>query len=255
METARKVTLAMEAAVKKVEEEISLVGRPSGKDAALAQAGSMFRSGFKDRGVSEATYSARFEAQLRAMKWRFQIQDKFYLAMERLRDEGLLDPRRALRDPVNWYSLPHRVWDIIHVLSSFALVRECEDSEYDLQGMFGAPVEWLALLIARTTTDFVKTVSFLKTTELLGHFVGWYDTTIVSKIIRRDISTGRTEKRIMLPHRIGFWLPQDPSGILPFGQHRALRYWELKRVYEGWLGEGSWDRDEDHEIIPEWLYD
>lgn len=123
-----------------------------------------------------------------------------------------------------------------------------------LEGFFEAPVDWLAILILRTTTDFVKSISYLDATGLLGQFDRGYDTATASKRFRRDIR--RAEARTSMPPQIGFWLPQSQKDLVAFAQLRCTRYNELKRVYEGWLGPGSWKREEPaaYEIIPQWLY-
>lgn len=108
-----------------IEEDISLKGAVSDKDAALAQAGSSARWLYKNGLSTETKYCTRIQEQLEAMKWRFRIQEKFFSVMERLRDEGLIDPRRALRDPISWGNRPWKVIEVRCILEGFTLIEEC----------------------------------------------------------------------------------------------------------------------------------
>lgn len=202
------------------------------------------------RAKYHASKSKRFEAQypetiaevVNAMRWRFRVQENFYLLAQGLDDAGLIDMELAVSKPIDWHHPGKRVSEVGRLLYGFALAEECAEASHDvgLCGRFDVPITWLAVLMARTCTDMGGAVEFIKTSGLLGGYDRSY-----AKGLDLDpftvFSDGKAAvggEKGCLP-QFAFWLPQGQAGWL---QGFRKRYQSLAGRCEE-CRPGWWDED------------
>ncbi len=227
--------------------ELDLAGYSAGeKDAALIQAAASSKYLFENKKISGEIYQQLIAEVLRALAWRFRIQEYFNLAMEGLANKDLVDFDLAFKYPMYWpTNRDPRVSIIVKILKSFEKVRECchPDPGY-MEGRLDSAVYWLATVIVRTSTDLRRTLSFLMTTGLLGKVnLEWLKT-----IEREDIDIGKPLHSPTMGEslpQIGFWLPQSSDSSARDRTWAALgRYHRIKTSFEQFFGEGSWGIDD-----------
>ena len=161
----------MQNAVECINAELELAGDSGGeKDAALIQAATSSNYRFENHEMSKERYHQRQAEILSALRWRFRIQEYFYLVMEGLANKDLVDPDLAFKYPMyRAVKEDLRVPVIVNILKSFEIVQECcHPDPGHMEGRFFSAVYWLATLIVRSSTDLRGTLSFLMTTGLLG---------------------------------------------------------------------------------------
>ena len=211
------------------------------RDAALIQALSTVKYFFfEEKTMSVEVYRQHLAAIVKALAWRFRIQEYFHLAMESLANKDLVDPDLAFRHPMYFFGpeTDPRVRVIVQVLQSFELVQKCcHPDPGEMEGRFGSAVYWLATVLVRSSTDLKQSLSFLMTTGLLGKV----DLKYVDDIEREDVEFSKSlhPSTVESVPQIGFWLPQ--SGDRSVG---ARRYQRVKTSFEQFFGNGSWGIDD-----------
>lgn len=190
-------------------------------------------------------------------------QEPFYLAMEALANKGLLNLDQLRARPISIIHFDEDVSYVEELLNHLPVCRRSFSDKVELQGLFPAPVIWLAKLITRSCTDFPGIISLLCTTKLLGDFDKSYASTALQNVRykasftvadtpRADYSSVK-EKRLPA---FGFCLPRDFSSPQPFAIEFCERYNRAHRVFEKCFGAGSWgDATLIHESIDPWLED
>ena len=196
--------------------------------------------------MSVELYRQHLAALLKALAWRFRIQECFYLAMEGLANKDLVDPDLAFRHPMYFSGLEvdPRVRVIVQVLNSFELVQtSCHPDPGEMEGRFNTPVYWLATVIVRSSTDLRRSLEFLMTTGLLGKV----DLKYVDGIEREDVDLTQPlhPSAVESVPQLGFWLPQGGDRSVG-GNNRAavVRYQRIKTIFEQFFGKGSWGIDD-----------
>lgn len=231
-------------AVNTMEEEFGMVGRLIlERDAALVSSVSSASYRFKQGKLKVTDYSACISEALKALKWRFKIQENIYLAMEALESKGLVEIT-ALELPISWDVQPVYIQKLILFLETFTIAQQCSSlSTTDLTGRFEAPICWLAVLIARSTNDFFPPLHLLQTTGLLGGVdMDHFDSIEVDQPpVKPDFMLAQ-QKQNHLP-QVGFWLPENVEGaasMKSWAYQWHNRYSKVRRVYEKCFGVGSW---------------
>lgn len=222
--------------------EIDLADDEGGeRDAALIQALSIAKYFFfEKKTMSVEVYRQHLAAIVKALAWRFRIQEYFYLAMEGLANKDLVDPDLAFRHPTYFLGpeADPRVRVIAEVLESFELVKKSGHPDPgEMEGRLDSPVWWLATVLVRSSTDLKRSLSFLMTTGLLGKV----DLKHIDGIEREDVDLTQPlhPSNVEAVPQIGFWLPQ--SGNRSVG---VQRYHRVKASFEDFFGKGSWGIDD-----------
>ena len=135
------------------------------------------------RGVPE--WVEQISRRLKAVAWRYRVQEHFFKAALLLAEEGLIEPdfKVALEEPINvsGYRIHPRVQDVKTALRGFGkawrlLVTPPFKAEGELRrhlaSPFPCPFYWLAAIVARsaTTTELSPIIKLLKDSKLLGPF-------------------------------------------------------------------------------------
>lgn len=223
--------------------ELGFAGNSAGeKDAALIQAATSSNYLFENKKISAELYQQRQAELIRALGWRFRIQEYFYLAMEGLANKDLVDFDLAFRYPMCWgVKADSRVPIIVKLLKSLEVVHECcAPDPGDMLGRFDSVVYWLATIIVRSCSDLRRTMSYLMTTGLLGKVNIEYLKTIEHENITIGKPPQPPTTKELLP-QIGFWLPQSSNmsvGGCTWGG--VGRYYRVKANFEQFFGQGSW---------------
>ena len=228
--------------------EIDLADDEGGeRDAALIQALSVAKYFFfKKKTMSVEVYRQHLAAIVKALAWRFRIQEYFYLAMEGLANKDLVDPDLAFRHPMYFLGpeADPRVRVIVEVLQSFELVKKSGHPDPgEMEGRLDSPIWWLAAVLVRSSTDLKRSLSFLMTTGLLGKV----DLKYVDGIEREDVDLTQPlhPSAVESVPQLGFWLPQGGDRSVG-GNNRAavVRYQRIKTIFEQFFGKGSWGIDD-----------
>ena len=228
--------------------EIDLADDEGGEqDAALIQALSVAKYFFfEKKTMSVEVYRQHLAAIVKALAWRFRIQEYFYLAMEGLANKDLVDPDLAFRHPIYFLGpeADPRVRVIVEVLQSFELVQKSGHPDPgEMEGRFDSPIWWLATVLVRSSTDLKRSLSFLMTTGLLGKV----DLKYVDGIEREDVDITQPlhPSTVESVPQIGFWLPQGGDRSAGGNNQAALvRYQRIKTIFEQFFGKGSWGIDD-----------
>ena len=174
-----------------------------------------------------------------------RIRENFFVAMAELHVRGLIDFPLAFLVPIDWNSSSKLIYNITCMLESFSLVQENSrlDAPSSFERLFDTPVYWLAIIIARTCTDFNRTIRYLATSGWLGSFDKAHYRSVVPKSINPSTKEGLSATRNILPPQLGFWLPCDTSSRGLLGAiigDSMIRYREFRTAYEACFGYGSW---------------
>lgn len=199
---------------------------------------------FKKSKIGKDKYSDSIKGQMHVLRWRYRIQESFYLAMQALANNDLLNPG-FLAYPINVVKATKDVAIIVAMLNAFTVVQSCTSTQLGLYGLFEAPVIWLAVLIYRSCSDLTKTFDLLITTRILGQF----DESFANSLPAENIyfSSNPLPAKPSLPFDlkwrpvIGFWLPiylQDDYQA--FFTLWYETYGKIENAYERCMGENSW---------------
>ena len=89
-------------------------------------------------------YNVMIAEQLKALRWRFQVQEPFWFAFEALANKGLLKLEN-IHPPITWNTTSGEIEGVALVRESLRLVQQCANMNTDLEGSFRAPVLWPAV--------------------------------------------------------------------------------------------------------------
>lgn len=117
----------IDLAVESIEKELSWVSSYSTKDAGLGSALGQYQYLLDNGNSDEKLFGKSIADQMRALKWRLKIQENFFLALEGLTNEGLVDPDVLLNPnkPITWKFWPEWLFTLISLLRCFSLADEC----------------------------------------------------------------------------------------------------------------------------------
>ena len=196
---------------------------------------------------SSYTYSGAILSHIQEMRWRFRMQENFYLAVNALSHKRLLRLDK-LNKPVNWSVMPRERSVLDQILGCFDLGEQCLTREPAgpgkyCPGSFDAPVEWLATLILRCCTNVELTFEMLMTMKLLGEV----NMEELQEVDRAEITIQEDRPEIHPIHYTlkpvyCFWLPISFGGQhdLDFAKTWLTRYMRVKDLYEKYFGVGNW---------------
>ena len=199
---------------------------------------------FKKSKIGKDKYSNSIKGQMHVLRWRYRIQESFYLAMQALANKDLLNPG-FLAYPIDVVKATKDVAIIVAMLNAFTVVQSCTSTQLGLYGLFEAPVIWLAVLIYRSCSDLTKTFDLLITTRILGEF----DESFANSLPAENIyfNSNPLPAKPSLPFDlkwrpvIGFWLPiylQDDYQAFFILWNET--YGKIENSYERCMGEKSW---------------
>lgn len=199
---------------------------------------------YKKRKIGKDKYSDSIKDQMHVLRWRYRIQESFYLAMQALAIKQLLNPG-YLSYPIDVVKATKDVSVIVKMLNAFTIVQSCTSTQLGLYGLFEAPVIWLAVLIYRSCSDLTKTLDLLVTTRILGEFDESYANSLPAETIyfNSDALPAKPSLLFELKWRpvIGFWLPiYLPDDYQPFFVLWFETYGKIENAYESCMGENSW---------------
>lgn len=199
---------------------------------------------YKKRKIGKDKYSDSIKDQMHVLRWRYRIQESFYLAMQALASKHLLNPR-FLSYPIDVVKASKDVAVIVKMLNAFTIVQSCTSTDLDLYGLFEAPVIWLAVLIYRSCADLSKTLDLLVTTRILGEFDESYANSLPAETIYFNSDALPAKPSLPLDLRwrpvIGFWLPVClPDDYQAFFVLWFETYGKIENAYESCMGENSW---------------
>lgn len=199
---------------------------------------------YKKRKIGKDKYSDSIKGQMHVLRWRYRIQESFYLAMQALAIKHLLNPG-FLAYPINVVRATKDVAIIVAMLNAFTIVQSCTSTQLGLYGLFEAPVIWLAVLIYRSFSDLTKIFNLLITTRILGEFDESFANSLPAEKIH--FSSDALPAKPSLPYDlkwrpvIGFWLPiylQDDYQAFFTSFYET--YGKIENAYERCMGENSW---------------
>ena len=172
------------------------------------------------------------------LRWRFRIQEPFYDVMNRLVAKDLLNPA-ALHSGIEWEERSDDVMLLVAILQCFEVAEQCSDRGNDrLRGSFDGPVDWLARIILRATTDVNAVLRFIITSRILGAFDKDHANAIVADMGNQlHVKQGKVNAP-MLPAPFAFWLPRNLDDT-------AESQWEHRcqsaiKAHETLFGKNSW---------------
>ena len=147
----------------------------------------------------------------------------------------------ALREPYDLTNLTENVLCLMDALSCFLDVSILRDQVAgSLTGCFPAPLQWLAILIVRSSTDLEAIFSVLETTSLLGALER--EKVEKLKFAEIEVNPKELQKEKFEQQHYGFWLPHgmhlDDWEEKTFRRHAAVR-----RAYT-MLSGGGWEETE-----------
>ncbi|KAL2042091.1 hypothetical protein N7G274_005279 [Stereocaulon virgatum] len=233
----------LQAAVEVIAHEVGIAeGGYDERDAGLASTGTGAKWLYDNKKISAYIYQREVLGQMGGFRWRIRIQENFFVAMAELQIKGLIDFPLAFLVPIDWNSGSD---NITCMLESFSLVDESSrlSAPSSFEKLFDSPVYWLAIIIARTCTDFNRTIRYLATSGWLGNFDEAHYRSLVPKSIKPSAKEGISATRKTIPPQLGFWLPCDTSsrGILrAIIRDSMIRYRRFRTAYEACFGYGSW---------------
>lgn len=226
----------------------------------IATIGSSARYARKVNRINDKAYGKDLAVHLDRFKWRFRIQESFFLTLQGLDGKDLISRKDCFQYPIDWRRTSATVSRISKVLKCFEIAEECSSITSD-DGLFDDPVIWLAVAIARTCPDVPEAFEFLRQSGILGTFneeefmergmwdsFSMIDVQINPKEMACDVQT--------CPPQIGFWLPQNIKGkgdMYPWACNVRDRYEAMKGAYEKCYGIGSWGYDAIEPTVEEWI--
>ena len=169
-------TPSVRVAKKYLEHEMSLIedNPPEPEDKRIVSA-YYYEKTYETRGQvpprpSDENYQARMAAQMHALRWRFRIQEPFWLALEALENNNLIEPDLLQAAVITWDTKSEEIFEIAGILDGFEVIQQCLDlgAEVDVEGSFDSPVYWLANIIYHCSRDVNKTLAFLFKRQILG---------------------------------------------------------------------------------------
>jgi hypothetical protein len=247
---------ALSSTSQMLEAEISLVGGfLSDKDCGIVVIGTGARHARSLNRIDDKAYGQQLGLQLANFKWRFRIQEPFYLAFQALEENGLVSSvEECFEYPIAWRENSDTVFGLFKTLRKFRIARDSCSITSDM-GLFEAPVTWLAVAIARTCPDVQKALQFLHDSQVLGPFdkEAFEDRGEIKVQVNRQEMACKVQKDIP---QIGFWLPQNikwRSNMGPWACNVRDRYRAMKSAYEKCYGEDSWGYDAIEPSLVEWI--
>jgi hypothetical protein len=227
-----------------IDEEISLPSRIVEHDIPIGSIGSRDKYQLSKRKITEVQYGQARARQLKALRWRFRIQESFYHTLELLHEKKLVTID-ALQIPIQWYKIDTGVEELVRMLKYFERVNECTtDDTTDAIGNFQGPAYWLAIIMLRSSSDLIDIFDKLLESNLLGAFDREGFRSYQSSGVMIDRNAMSTTSSLSRPHLIGFWLPHNIDGKAAMSRWAGVfknRYQRLKGVYEEFFGQGSWE--------------
>ncbi|MCJ1279752.1 hypothetical protein MMC21_007576 [Puttea exsequens] len=191
-------------------------------------------------------YHNSLRQQLEQLRYRFRVQEPFYLAMEVPVNMDLLSFDRLRTAPLCFTERSQDTILIQSVLDIFPLCRQCKsDDRTAFRSFFPMAVECLARLITRSCTDFEGIVKVLCTTKLLGEVDAEHAETLNLNITsKRDITVSNPAEGALRANEqspaFALWLSRDFTTLVSFAADWNRRYNRARQVHERCLGEGSW---------------
>ena len=103
-------------------------------------------------------------------KFRRAHQTPFWLALEALEKNNLIEPDLLQAAVITWDTKSEEIFEIAGILDGIEVIQQCLDlgSEVDLEGSLDSLVYWLANIIYHCSTDVNKTLAFLFKRQILG---------------------------------------------------------------------------------------
>lgn len=247
---------ALSSTSQMLDAEISLVGGfLSDKDCGIVVIGTGARYARSLNRIDDRAYGQQLGLQLANFKWRFRIQEPFYLAFQTLEENGLVSSvEECFEYPIGWREDSPNVFGLFKTLREFRIARDCFSITSDM-ALFEAPVTWLAIAIARTSPDVQKALQFLHDSQVLGPFdkEAFEERGEIKVQVNRREMACKVQKDIP---QIGFWLPQNikwRSNMGPWASNVRDRYRAMKLAYEKCSGEDSWGYDAIERSLMEWI--
>lgn len=175
---------ALDTAATTLDGELSLTSLdpPQARDTSFASAylnAQGYRGSIRGKWTKQehAIYTWRIRGLIDGLRWRYRIQEPFYLMLDYLVCRDLLQPG-TLQAGIDWDHTSPELESLVQVLGCFKIGQDCrevihEDPEgrfESLRDYFEAPVYWLAHVILRAATDLPSILENLNTSGLLGVF-------------------------------------------------------------------------------------
>ncbi|KAH0539144.1 hypothetical protein FGG08_004316 [Glutinoglossum americanum] len=191
-----------------------------------------------DRFSKTRKHSA-IEELVRALSYRFRVQEEIFVIAKSLMHLGLLS-HQALYRPMDLSRSTPSISSVVSSLRCFNYVADAMSPERKgLGGGFDAPVIWLATVIVRSCTDWTRILDRLVTVQRLGSLDQACAAKFTSSGPRFTINAREGEAMEVVAPQYGIWLPHGVS-MKGFAGAFLARYCTVKETYEDIMGEGSW---------------
>jgi hypothetical protein len=257
--TEQKVS-EIDSASEVMEKEASLVGKPSlERDNAILTMGKNARRFMSEGKMTSSQCGMRLADQLECFRWRFRVQEHFYLAFEGLVNNRLLSLEESFYHPIDWRGRSEAVQKVYSLLKCFEIPKKCASIEHQPPvGFFEFPVSWLAIAIVRSAREPVRVFEFLHA----GGFLGPLDKDSVTRMASIEFEVNPQEMACVKPWehipQAGFWLPQNiketAKDMETWARGFKDRYEMLRVEYEKSYGEGTWGENEQlRDSVDGWL--
>jgi hypothetical protein len=189
-------------------------------------------------GKEHATPQSRahtISSTVRALAYRFKIQEHFLVIVENLIRVGLLSIE-ALYKPMDLARDTPSVRTVLRALQCFPLGQECMDYSPDIPGKeFEAPARWLATVIVRSCADWTQILNWFNTIRILGTPDSNHIKELLNENLQFTVNPKESESEEVKSPQFGFWLPHGVS-ISDFCRTWTSRYLLVVGTYERLTG-------------------
>jgi hypothetical protein len=239
------------SAMESIEKELACMGTTVVCDYEAGLAGQLpdIQWGLRNGGW-HPVYGTRIGSVLQGLRWRYLVQENYFLVMDALRMKGLIDIELSLATTVVNYNPPEFLYYYKSMLRCFPFVTAVEaiepDGKCEFEGQFRMPTMWLAQILARSCNDIYHAFDIIAALQLFGT----PDPTRLEKWKNEDIPVQKS-KRIPNPGEgempsVAFWLPDalvNLDDVHRFRTSYLKRKADLKAEYEHCFGIGTWSSD------------
>ncbi|KAH0557183.1 hypothetical protein GP486_005025 [Trichoglossum hirsutum] len=203
-------------------------------------------------GFSKDKKHSAIEELVRALAYRFRVQEEIFIVAESLMYLGLLS-HRSLYLPMRLSQRTEAVATVFWALQCFAYVEDATSFTAGEMGKyFEAAALWLATVIVRSCTDWTRILDRLVTIKRLGSLDQDRATELAVRGPRFAINPHEGEEKEIWTPQYGFWLPHGVS-MRDFAGKFFARYCAVKEAYEGVVGEGAWGDSSMLEAAVTWI--
>lgn len=162
----------------------------------------------------------QWEVFLKGMRWRFRVQEFFFLVFHDLLRDEMIDGD-ALQTPMCIDKDSPDMDNLVSLLSSFEIGLVCQSpgafKELNTalgHGDFEMPLRWLAILILRShpETELASILQYLYNSRKLGKLREDVLKDVESISVKRIPDLCKTDSnRERKPYELAFWLPTTPD--------------------------------------------